>query len=113
MTILFKEFRIDVSANNVKCEANNKLYVQKGQKIILHAIQIAPGASTADEDVFIMLYRDQEQLAGEGIYHAVIDDYTHTIEFDADAVEGQTFVTKAWGPNARTIQGVYMYEITS
>jgi len=60
-----------------------------------------------------MLYRDQEQLAGEGIYHAIIDDYTHTIEFDADAVEGQTFVTKAWGPNARTINGVYMYEITS
>ena len=48
MTILFKEFRINVSANNVKCEANNKLYVQKGQKIMLHAIQIAPGASTTD-----------------------------------------------------------------
>ena len=113
MTILFKEFRINVSANNVKCEANNKLYVQKGQKIILHAIQIAPGTNTSSEDVFITLYRDQEQLAGEGIYHAIIDDYTHTIEFDADAVEGQTFVTKAWGPNARTIHGVYMYEITS
>ena len=113
MTILFKEFRIDVSANNVKCEANNKLYVQKGQKIKLHAIQIAPGIDIAHEDVFIMLYRDQEQLAGEGIYHAIIDDYTHTIEFDADAVEGQTFVTKAWGPNTRTILGVYMYEITS
>jgi len=113
MTILFKEFQINVSANNVKCEANNKLHVQKGQTIILHAIQIAPGTNTAAEDVFIMLYRDQEQLAGEGIYHAVIDDYTHTIEFDAGAVEGQTFVAKAWGPNARTIHGVYMYEITS
>ena len=113
MTILFKEFWINVSPNNVKCEANNKLYVPIGQKIILHAIQIAPQASTADEDVFIMLYRDQEQLAGEGIYHAIIDDYTHTIEFEAGAVEGQTFVTKAWGPYARTIHGVYMYEITS
>jgi len=113
MTILFKAFRIDVSPNNVKCEAYSKLHVQKGQKIILHAIQIAPGASTTDEDVFIMLYRDQEQLAGEGIYHAIIDDYTHTIKFDAVAVEGQTFVTKAWGPHTRTINGVYMYEITS
>ena len=113
MTILFKAFQINVSANNVKCEANNKLHVQKGQTIILHAIQIAPGTSTTVEDVFIMLYRDQEQLAGEGIYHAIIDDYTHTIEFDASAVEGQTFVTKAWGQNARTIHGVYIYEITS
>ena len=113
MTILFKDFKISVLGNNVKCEANNKLYIQKGQKITLHAIQIAPGTNTAAEDVFIMLYRDQEQLAGEGIYHAVIDDYTHTIEFDAGAVEGQAFVTKAWGPNARTILGVYMYEITS
>ena len=113
MTILFKAFRIDVSGNNVHCESYSKLHVQKGQKIILHAIQIAPGINTAAEDVFIMLYRDQEQLTGEGIYHAIIDDYTHTIEFDAGAVEGQTFVAKAWGPNARTIYGVYMYEITS
>ena len=113
MTILFKAFRIDVVNNNVHCEAYSKLHVQKGQTIILHAIQIAPGLNTADENVFIMLYRDQEQLAGEGIYHAIIDDYTHTIEFDAGAVEGQTFAMKAWGQNARTIHGVYMYEITS
>ena len=113
MTILFKAFRIDVSGNNVHCESYSKLHVQKGQTIILHAIQIAPQTITADEDVFIMLYRDQEQLAGEGIYHAIIDDYTHTIEFDADAIEGQTFVAKAWGPNTKVILGVYMYEITS
>jgi len=113
MTILFKAFRIDVLGSNVHCEAYSKLHVQKGQTITLHAIQIAPQTSTGDEDVFIMLYRDQEQLAGEGIYHAIIDDYTHTIEFDAVAVEGQTFVMKGWGPYARTIHGVYMYEITS
>ena len=113
MTILFKAFRIDVIGSNVHCEAHSKLHVQKGQTIILHAIQIAPETSTTDEDVFIMLYRDQEQLAGEGIYHAIIDDYTHSIEFDAGAVEGQTFVTKAWGSHARTIHGVYIYEITS
>ena len=113
MTILFKAFRIDVSGNNVHCEAYSKLRAQKGQTIILHAIQIAPQTSTTYEDAFIMLYRDQEQLAGEGIYHAIIDDYTHTIEFDAGAVEGQTFAMKGWGPNSRTIHGVYMYEITS
>ncbi len=111
MTILHKDFYINVSAGNIKCEADNPLQCIKGQKIHLHLLQISPQNTPLEEDVYIMLYRDAEQLEGEGIYQAIIDDTTHIIPVDGTITEGQKFVVKAWSANSRIIRGVFEYEI--
>lgn len=110
MTILYKKFVISVTADNIPRDADTRLEGKENEKIRLLYLGIAP-AST--EDVFIQLYKNNEQLTGEGIYHSIVDDYTHRISFDAEIGPGEYFITKAWGSNARTIYGVYAYEIIS
>ncbi|QTW05500.1 hypothetical protein [uncultured archaeal virus] len=107
MTILYKTFSIVLTADNQKHNATSVLTCPKGKKIHFSFLGIAPYIT---ENCHIQVFKDQEQLTGEGIYHAIIDDYTHRLDFDVDLNEGEAITIKGWSMTAYTVEGVYAYE---
>ncbi len=108
MTILYLPFTISVTNDNIEREATSQLSCEKGQKIRLLSVGIAPATT---QDTYILIYRGLEQLSGKGYYDAIIDENTHSINFGAEIKEGEKFTAKAWSGTAKTIYGVFVYEI--
>ncbi len=104
---MYQKFTINVPGNNTERYADTNISCSTGEKKKLLFIGIAP---SANEDVWIKVYKRTDCLTGEGIYHAIIDDYTHRIDFDTMFSEGEHISVSAYGSNPRTIYGVYAYE---
>lgn len=107
MTVLYFDFMIQIPGNNIKIEAVKKLTCTKGKIKVMYAL-ISP---LTEEDAFILIARNQEQLCGEGLHHAAIDDLSHRIDLDVTLNAGDSLIAAAYGPNARTIYGAFAYEI--
>jgi len=107
MTIRRVGFTINVTGNNVICEADNSLTPTTGEKVKIIDVRISPSASESTTRIFFFL--DKDDLTDGGIPHDCIDDYTHAIEEDCDVPSGVKFVVKASGSVGTTLNGVIEY----
>jgi len=105
MTIMYQSFLIDVTGDNKECYANQKLVCSSGEKKKLIFVGIAPSTT---ENAEIHIYKRTDRI-GE-IHHAIIDDYTHRIDFDTEISSGEYIVASAHSSTTQTIHGVYAYE---